>query len=102
MKITSSEPKDYLGRSGKRFITSLGLKTIGSSKKINPGYAITNVGLKDISKILKKFEKLPFEVCVWKRPKHEPADSYFYLAIHLAKYMMRPDTLNLHVDPVKK
>ena len=28
MKITSSEPKDYLGKSGKGLITSMGLKTI--------------------------------------------------------------------------
>ena len=28
MKIIPSDPKDYLGRSGKGFINSLGLKTI--------------------------------------------------------------------------
>ena len=33
IKITSSKPKDYLGRSGKGLITSLGLKTIRSLKK---------------------------------------------------------------------
>ena len=33
MKITSSEPKYYFGRSGKGLITSLGLKTIGRSPK---------------------------------------------------------------------
>ena len=41
MKITSSEPKYYLGRSGKGFITSLGLNTIRISKKIkNARFAI--------------------------------------------------------------
>ena len=34
IKITSSEPKYYLGRSGKVFITSLGINTIIRSKKI--------------------------------------------------------------------
>ena len=33
MKFTSSEPKDSLGISGKGLITSLGMKTIESSKK---------------------------------------------------------------------
>ena len=32
-RITSSEPKDNLGRSGKGFITSMGLKTNLKSKK---------------------------------------------------------------------
>ena len=33
MKITSLYPRDYLGISGKRFIASMVIKTIGSSKK---------------------------------------------------------------------
>ena len=48
-------------------------------------YAIVNVSKKDLSKIIKefeKFEKLPYEK---KRPKHEPTGSYFYLAGQLAK-----------------
>ena len=60
-------------------------------------YAIVNVSNKDFSKIMKefeKFEKLNYEK---KRPKHEPTDSYFYLARQLAKCMMRADTLNWHV-----
>ena len=60
VKITSSEPKDYLGRSGKGLITSTGLNTIGMSKKKKKArYAITNVNKKDLSKIIKKFENLP-------------------------------------------
>ena len=57
-------------------------------------YAIINVSKKDLSKIMsefEKFEKLPYEK---KRPKHEPSDIYFYLSMHLAKCIMRADTLN--------
>ena len=62
MKITSSDPKDYLGRSGKGLITSLGLKTIGRSKKYKKArYYITNVCLKYLSKMIKEFEKFPYE-----------------------------------------
>ena len=42
-------------------------------------YAIRNVSEKDLSKIIKEFEKigkLPYEK---KRPKHEPAPNYFHL-----------------------
>ena len=42
-------------------------------------YAIVNVSEKDLSKIIKDFEKtgkLPYEK---KRPKHEPNHSYFHL-----------------------
>ena len=59
-------------------------------------YAIRNFSKKDLSKIMsefEKFEKLPYEK---KRPKHEPSDSYFYLARQLAKCFMRADTLNWH------
>ena len=76
MRITYSYPKDYLGRSGKGLITSLGIKTNVRSKKYkNARYAITNVSMKDISKIIKDFEKLPYKGYVRKRPKHETTDS---------------------------
>ena len=55
---------------------------------------IGNVSEKDISKIIKEFEKiekLPYEK---KRPKHEPTDSYFHLARELEKFMMISDNLN--------
>ena len=43
-------------------ITSLGLKTILRSKKIKKArYAITNVSMKDISKIIKEFERFPYK-----------------------------------------
>ena len=62
IKITSSEPNDYLGISGKGLITYLGLKIIRRSKKKKKARcAITNVSLKDISNIIKKFEKLTYE-----------------------------------------
>ena len=61
-------------------------------------YAITNVSLKDISNTINEFERLPYEGYVWKRPKNEPTDSYFYLARHIVKFMMR---LNSHVGPVR-
>ena len=97
MKITSSESKGKLERSGKGLITSLGFMTKARSQKYkNAGYAIGNVSEKDLSKISKEFEKierLPYEK---KRPKHEPTDSYFRLARQLAKCMMRSDNLNWH------
>ena len=83
--------------SRKGFITYLGFKTKARShKNKKAGYSIGNVSKKDLSKIIRefdKFEKLPYEK---KRPKHEPTDSYFYLSIQLAKCMMISDTLNWH------
>ena len=71
-----------LERSGKGLITSLGFKTKARSQKYKKSrYAIRNVSEKDIYKIIRefeKFEKLPYEK---KRPKHEPTNSYFHLAI---------------------
>ena len=76
MKITSSDPKGYLGGTGKGLIISLGLKTIRGSKKDKKArYTIINVSLKDISKIIKKFENFPYEGYVRKRSKYERTDS---------------------------
>ena len=78
MKITSSEPKCYFGRSEKKFITSLGLKTIIRSKKRSKSrYAITNVSLKNILKVIKESEDFTSEGYVRERSKHEPTKSYF-------------------------
>ena len=97
MKTTSSESKGILERSGKGLITSLGFKTkVRLQKYKKEKYAIRNVSEKDTPKIIKEFEKigkLPYEK---KRPKHEPTDSYFYLARQLAKFMVRYDKLNRH------
>ena len=102
MRITYLEPKDYLVGSVKGLITYLGLKTNVSSKKYkNASYDITNVSMKDLSKVIRKFEKLPYKGYERKRPKHEPTDIYFYLARQIAKFMMRADFLNLHIDPVR-
>ena len=81
MKITFSDPKGYLGILGKGLITSLGLKTISRRGKKKERYSITNVSMKDISKIIKEFEIFPYEGYVQKRPKYETNDSYFHLAI---------------------
>ena len=59
-------------------------------------YAIVNVSKKELSKIIKefdKFQKLPYEK---KRPKPEPTESYFHLAREIAKCMMRSNNLNWH------
>ena len=54
MKTTYSDPKDDLGRSGKGLITSLGLKYKTIPKKYKKSrYAIVNVSMKDLSKIIK-------------------------------------------------
>ena len=62
MKIESLDPTDYLRIEGKGLITSMGIKSIGRSKKNKKArYAITNISMKDLSKIIKEFEKLPYK-----------------------------------------
>ena len=56
--------------------------------------------MKDVSMIIKEFEKLPYKSYVRKSPKHEPTDSYFYLERHISKCMVIAGALNSHVDPV--
>ena len=76
MKITSSESKDNLGRSGKGLITSLGIKPKARPNKYKTGgYAIRNESKKDLSKIIIEFEKLPYESYEKNRPKHHPTNS---------------------------
>ena len=70
-------------------ITYLGLKTnVRSNKNKKERYAINNVSMKCLLYIIMGFEKLPYKGYVQKRSKHEPTDSYFYLAIHIDKCMM--------------
>ena len=73
----------------------MGFKTkAGSQRYKKSRYAIGNVSKKELSKIIKEFEKIdkiPYEK---KGPKHEPTDSYYHLARQLAKCMMRSDNLN--------
>ena len=62
MKITSSESKEKLRRSGKGLITSLDLKAKVSPHKCkNSRYAIGNVSKKELLKIIREFEKLLYE-----------------------------------------
>ena len=97
MKITSSQSKGKLERSGRGLIISLGFKTKARSQKYKKArYAIRNVIEKDLSKIIEEFqkiEKLPYQK---KSPRLEPTDSYFHLERKLAKCMMRSDNLNWH------
>ena len=59
METTSSESRRKLGRSGKGLVTALALKTKARSKKYKKArYAIGNVSIKDLSNIIKEFEKL--------------------------------------------
>ena len=102
MKITSSDPKDDLGRSVKGLITSMGLKAKSRPKKCKQErYDIGNVSNKNLSEIIKEFDKLPYQTYERRRPKHEPTNSYFYLARKLVKCMMKSDALNSHVYPVR-
>ena len=57
--------------------------------------------MKDSSKIIREFEKLPYKSYEKSRPKHDPNYSYVYLVRHIAEFMMRYDALNLHVYPVR-
>ena len=65
METTSSESKVKIERSGKGLVTSLGFKTKAKSTKFKKAkFAIGNVSEKDLSKIIRefeKFEKLPYE-----------------------------------------
>ena len=79
-------------------ITSLGLKAKARPKICKKArYAIGNVSKKDMSKIIRDFDKLPYKSYEKRRPKYEPTDSYFYLPRQLAKCMMKADALNLHI-----
>ena len=77
------------------------LKAISRPKKHKrERYAMGNVSRKDLSNIIREFEKSPYESYERKRPKYEPTDSYFYPARQLVKCMMRSDDHNSHVYPV--
>ena len=59
METISSESKEKLERSGKWLVTALGFKTkVRSPKYKKARYAIGNVSEKDLSKIIKEFEKI--------------------------------------------
>ena len=95
MKITYSESKVKLEISGKGLITYPGFKIKSRSQKHKKArYAIRIVSEKDISNIIKDFEKIEKLTYEKKRPKNEPTESYFHLTRKLAKCMMRYDNLN--------
>ena len=81
MIITSLDSKDNLGILGKRLIASLGLMEKASPKKHKKArYSIGNITKKELSNIIREFEKLPYKSYERRRPNHELTDSYFYLA----------------------
>ena len=81
MIITSSKPKDDLGRSGRGLVNSLGLKAKERLKKYKKSrYSIRNINMKELSNIIREFEKLPYKIYESRRPKYDPTGSYFYLA----------------------
>ena len=101
IRIISLDPKDNLGRLGKVLITSLGLKAKARTNKYKKSrYYIVNIIMKDLSKIIREFDKLPYKSYERRRPKHDPTGSYFYLKIQLVKCMMRAYSLNSHIYPV--
>ena len=57
--------------------------------------------MKDLSKVIREFEKFPYKSYERRRPKHNPTEGYLYLSRQLAKFMMRADALNLDNYPVR-
>ena len=79
-------------------VTALALKTkIGPKKYKKARYAIGNVSMKDLSNIIKEFEKIVRVTYVKSIPKHEPTSSYYHLVGCIAECMMRSDEYNRHV-----
>ena len=82
MRITFLESKEVLGGSGKGLITSMGFKAkVRQNKYKQARYTIRNVSKKNLSKIVRYFDKLPYKSYERRRPNHEPADSYCYLCV---------------------
>ena len=59
--------------------------------------AIGNVSMKDLSNIIKEFEKIVKVPYVKMIPKHESTSSYYRLVGCIAECMMRSDEYNWHV-----
>ena len=98
MKTTSPDSKEKLEISGNGLVTALDFKTTVRSPKYKKArYAIGNVSEKDLSKIIKDFEKIGKLLYVKRIPKHEPTFSYYHLVGCIAECMMRSDELNRHV-----
>ena len=98
METTSSESEVKLGRSGKGSVTALALKTkVRSIKYKKARYAIGNVSDKELSNIIKEFEKIVKVPYVKRIPKHEPTSSYYHLLGCIVECMMRSNEYNRHV-----
>ena len=98
METTSSESKVKMEGSGKWLVTALDLKTKVRSKKYKKSrYAIRNVSMKDLSNIIKDFEKIVKVPYVKRIPKHEPTSRYYHLVRCIAEFMMRSDEHNRNV-----
>ena len=79
-------------------VTALTFKTrVKFRKNKKARYAIGNVSMKDLSKIIKEFEKIGNVPYVKRIPKHEPTSSYYHLVRCIAECMMRSDEHNRHV-----
>ena len=67
-------------RSGKGLVTTLAFKTkLRWPKYKNSRYAIGNVSERDLSKIIKEFEKIGKITYEKRFPKNMPTPSYFHL-----------------------
>ena len=92
MKTTSSESKGKLGRPGKGLVTDLAFNTkVRSQKYKKARYSIENFSEKDLSKIIKEFEKIGRVPDEKRIPKYEPTPRCFHLVRQLAKCMVRSD-----------
>ena len=60
-------------------------------------YSIGNVSMKDLSNIIKEFDKIVKVPYVKRIPKHEPTSSYYHLVGCIAECMLRSDEDNQHV-----
>ena len=79
-------------------VTALAFKTkVRSPKYKQARHAIGNVSEKDLSKIIKEFEKIGKLNYEKRIPKHETTPGYFNLVRQLEKCMMRYDEHNRHV-----
>ena len=73
MRITHSELKINLRRPEKGLITSLGLKDKARQKKYKKErYSIRNVSMKDLSNMIREFEKLPYKIMRGRAPNMIP------------------------------
>ena len=79
-------------------VTALALKTkVRSQKYKKARYAIVNFRMKNISNIIKEFEKISKVPYGKMFPKHETTSSHYHLVRCIAECMMRSDEHNQHV-----